>query len=130
MIRTEISVPGLAPALSHYTDAVRFGDMLFISGIVALDADGKVLAKDDVVGQTEHVFQSIQRILDAVGATFADVLKVTVFLTEVADREQINVVRKKYFGTTKPASTLIGVRSLALPDLKVEVEAVVGLRSA
>lgn len=130
MTRTEISISGLAPSLSHYTDAVRFGEMLFISGVVALDADGKVIAEDDVVGQTEHIFQSIQRVLDAAGASFADILKVTVFLTDVEDRGKINGIRKKYFGDAKPASTLIGVKALALPELKVEVEAVAGLRSA
>ena len=129
MSRTEISVPGSAPALSHYTDAVRFGHMLYISGIVALDDQGNVIAKNDVVGQTEYIFQSIQRILDTAGGNFADVLKVTVFLIDVADREKINAVRKKYFGAIKPASTLIGVKALALPDLLIEVEAVVGLRS-
>lgn len=128
-MRTEIAVPGLGPALSHYTDAVRFGDLLFISGIVALDADGGILHKGDVVGQTECIFQSISKILDAAGASFSDILKVTVFLTDVADRAKINDIRKKYFGDAKPASTLIGIKELALPDLMVEVEAVVGLRT-
>lgn len=128
-MRTEIAVPGLGPALSHYTDAVRFGDLLFISGIVALDADGGILHKGDVVGQAECIFQSISKILDAAGASFSDILKVTVFLTDVADRAKINDIRKKYFGDAKPASTLIGIKELALPDLMVEVEAVVGLRT-
>ncbi|MCO5149266.1 MULTISPECIES: RidA family protein [unclassified Shinella] len=129
VMRTEIAVPGLGPALSHYTDAVRFGDLLFISGIVALDADGGILHKGDVVGQAECIFQSISKILDAAGASFSDILKVTVFLTDVADRAKINDIRKKYFGDAKPASTLIGIKELALPDLMVEVEAVVGLRT-
>lgn len=129
-MRQEINVPGLGPALSHYTDAVSFGDMLFVSGIVALSPQGEVVGKGDVVAQTEHIFQSYQRILAAVGADFGDALKVTVFLTDVTHRTDINEIRKKYFGSAKPASTLIGVKDLAYPELLVEMEAVIGLRRA
>lgn len=129
MKRVEIAVPGGAPAISHYTDAVRFGDTLYISGVVALDGNGEVQAKGDVVGQAQEIFQSLGRILEHAGATFADILKVTVFLTDVADRQAVNEVRKQYFGSAKPASTLIGVAALAYPDFLIEIEAVVGLRS-
>jgi len=66
-------------------------------------------------------------ILDAAGAKFSDVLRVTVYLTDVNDRKAINPVRKEYFGDAKPASTLIEVSALAVPGMKVEVEAVFGL---
>lgn len=128
MKRVEIALPGGAPAISHYTDAVRFGDTLYVSGIVALDAKGEVLCKGDVVGQAEEIFRTLKGILDMAGATFADVLKVTVFLKDVADRPAVNEVRKRYFGSAKPASTLIGVAALAFPDFLIEIEAVVGLR--
>ncbi|MCF4167361.1 RidA family protein [Zavarzinia compransoris] len=123
--REEISL-GITPAISHYTDAVRFGDLLFISGIVAIDADLEVVS-DDVAEQADYIFDVIGRIMAKAGAGFADVLRVTVYLLDVADRTRINPVRQKYFGDARPASTLIGVRELALPGLKIEVEAVVGL---
>jgi 2-iminobutanoate/2-iminopropanoate deaminase len=66
-------------------------------------------------------------VLDAAGAGFGDVLKVTVYLTDVNDRKKINPVRQQYFGAARPASTLIGVGELAIPGMKVEIEAVVGL---
>ncbi|MEA2793109.1 MAG: 2-iminobutanoate/2-iminopropanoate deaminase, partial [Bradyrhizobium sp.] len=66
-------------------------------------------------------------VLDAAGATMADVLKVTVFLTNIDDRAAINPVRREFFGSARPASTLIEVSRLALPEMKVEIEAVVGL---
>ena len=127
--RREISVPGLAPAISHFTDAVRFGDLLFISGIVAVDKDLKLVGGDDVVAQTRQIFETMKKVLAAANATFADILKVTVFLLDVNDRTKINPVRQEYFGAAKPASTLIGVRELALPGLKIEIEAVVGLKN-
>jgi len=125
--RQEIRQSGIAEPLSHYTDAVRFGDLLFISGIAPLDSAGNVVAPDDPVKQTECIFETMKKILDTAGASFADVLRVTVYLTDVADRTKINPVRKRYFGETKPASTLIGVNALALPGMKVEIEAIVGM---
>ena len=58
------------------------------------------------------------------GATFADVLKVTVYLTDISDRPLINPVRQEFFGSTRPASTLVQVSALAIPGAKVEIEAV------
>jgi len=127
--REELALPDAAAPISHYTDAVRFGNLLFISGMVALDAQSDVVAPGDVVGQAEFIFASIGRLLEQAGGSFANVLRVTVYLLDVADRTRINPVRQKFFGTTKPASTLIGVRELALPGLLMEVEAIAGLEA-
>jgi 2-iminobutanoate/2-iminopropanoate deaminase len=129
-MRSEISLPGMGPALSHYTDAVRFGDLLFISGTVALDGENNVVAPGDVVGQTEHILAGMGRILAQAGGSFADVLRVTVYLLDVNDRTRINPVRQKYFGSAKPASTLIQVSALAVAGLLIEIEAVAGLPAA
>lgn len=125
--RQEFKVAGLSAPISHYCDAVRFGDLLFISGVPPTDAAGRVVS-DDVVAQARQVFLNMQRILDAAGASFADILKVTVYLLDVNDRSKINPVRQEFFGAARPASTLIGVSELAVPGMKVEIEAVVGLR--
>ena len=66
-------------------------------------------------------------MLRAIGAGFADVLKVTVFLTDMNDRVRINPIRQEYFGTARPASTLVEISRLALPGARVEIEFVVGL---
>lgn len=125
--REEFEVEGLPPALSHYADAVRFGDLLFVSGVTALGPDQRVAGEGDVVRQAQAVFEGLAKILEAARASFADVLKVTVFLVDVEDRARINPVRQAFFGPHKPASTLIGVKALALPGLLIEIEAVVGL---
>jgi reactive intermediate/imine deaminase len=124
--RREIRIDQLSEPLSHYTDAVRWGDMLFVSGIAPLDKDGK-LAGEDAVTQTRQIFKNMKLILDAAGAKFSDVLRVTVYLTDVNDRKAINPVRQEYFGAAKPASTLIEVSGLAVPGMKVEIEAIFGL---
>jgi reactive intermediate/imine deaminase len=125
--RQEFRVAGLPAPLSHYTDAVRFGNILFVSGLTAHDAEGKLVGGTDAAAQTRQILMNLNRVLDAAGATMADVLKVTVFLTDIDDRAAINPVRQEFFGSARPASTLIEVSRLALPDMKVEIEAVVGL---
>jgi reactive intermediate/imine deaminase len=127
--RQEFLLEGLAPPISHYCDAVRWGDILYISGIPPLDVKGRVVSEDPAA-QARQVFENMKLVLDAAGATFADVLKVTVYLTDVNDRTKINPVRQEYFGAARPASTLIGINELAIPGMKVEIEAVVGLRKA
>lgn len=129
-MRKEYSVPGLSPPISHYCDAVQFGNMLFISGIAPLDEDLNVVGGDDAAAQAEAIFAAMEKILTLAGAGFGDILKVTVYLTDVDDRTKINPVRQRYFGEARPASTLIEVSRLAIPGMKVEVEAVVGLPNA
>ncbi len=125
--RQEVSVPGLSSAISHYADAVRFGDLLFISGLTPHDHEGNLIGGDDVVAQTRKVLENIDSVLKHVGAGFKDILKVTIYLTDVSDRTRINPVRQEFFGSSKPASTLVEVSALALPGMKIEIEAVVGL---
>ena len=123
----EIDMAELPDPISHYCHAVRFGDLLFISGMTGVDRSTP--GDKDVVTQTRETFRRMQLVLEQVGASFADVLKVTVFLLDVEDRTKINPVRKEFFGDARPASTLIGVKALAMPDLRIEIEAVVGIPS-
>jgi reactive intermediate/imine deaminase len=122
--REEIRVPELAEPLSHYADAVRAGNLLFISGVVPVDRDGGLVGGDDVVAQTREVFANLAAVLAAAGATFADVVKVNVYLTDIGDRARINPVRQEIFGSVRPASTLVEVSALAVPGAKIEIEAV------
>ncbi len=126
LLREEYRVAGLPPAVSHYVDAVRYGDLVFISGLVGVDADGR-LAGQGAGEQAHQALALMQKVLERVGAGFGDVLKVTVYMTDVSEREAVNAARKAFFGSAFPASTLIGVTSLVVPQLKVEIEAVVGL---
>ena len=125
--REEIAVPGLLEPISHYANAVRFGNMLFISGLTPHDEAGKLVGENDAAAQTDQILRNMQKALMAAGASFADVLKVTVFLTDLSDRVRINPVRQKYFGSARPASSLFGVTGLALPGMKVEIEAIAGI---
>lgn len=127
MEREEIRVPGQAEPISHYTDAVRAGDLLFVSGIVPVDANGRLVGGGDVVEQARQVFRGMRAVLAAAGARPGDVVKVTVYLTDVDDRPLINPVRQEFFGESRPASTLVEVTRLAVPGARIEVEAVAAL---
>lgn len=124
MKRQEYRVEGMMAPISHYADAVRAGDLLFVSGVVPVDGQGRLVGGDDVVSQARAVFENMRRVLAAAGAGPGDVVKVTVFLTDVDDRPRINPVRQEFFGEARPASTLVEVSRLAIPGAKIEVEAV------
>jgi 2-iminobutanoate/2-iminopropanoate deaminase len=127
--RKEIRVSSLAEPISHYTDAVLAGGLLFVSGIVAVDGEGNLVGGDDVVAQARQVFESLGAILSAGGCSFADVVKVTVFLTDVDERPLVNTVRQEVFGAARPASTLVEVPRLAVSGARIEVECVAAVPS-
>jgi reactive intermediate/imine deaminase len=124
MKREEFMVEGMSVPISHYADAVRAGDLLFVSGCVPVDGEGRLVGGADVVAQAERVFENVGAVLAAAGAGPADVVKVTLFLTDIGDRPAINPVRQRFFGETRPASTLVEISKLAIPGAKLEVEAV------
>ncbi len=123
-MRREFRVAGQAEPISHYTDAVAADGLLFVSGCVPVDGERRLVGGEDVVEQARQVFRNIGQVLAEAGASFADVVKVTVFLTDVDDRARINPVRQEVFGGTRPASTLVEISRLAVPGAKIEVECV------
>jgi enamine deaminase RidA (YjgF/YER057c/UK114 family) len=101
--------------------------LLFVSGIVSVGADGLLVGGDDVASQARRIFEIMGAILADAGCSFADVVRVTVYLTDVDDRTLVNPVRQEFFGDTLPASTLIEVSRLAVPGAKIEIECVAAL---
>ena len=122
--RKEWVVPGYRQPISHYTDAVQCGDILFVSGAGGLEADLRPVSDRDVVKQADKTFEHIAAMLDASGYGFEDVVKVTVFHTHVIERTLINPVRQKVFGDSLPASTLYGVSGLAIEPLRLEIQSI------
>jgi enamine deaminase RidA (YjgF/YER057c/UK114 family) len=101
--------------------------IVFISGQVAVGKDGKVVGEGDLAAQAEQVFTNLKTCLDSVGGTFADVSKLTTFVVNYKPEHRaiIGAARQKHLpGTNPPASTLVGVQALALPELMIEIEAV------
>ena len=121
--RREHMVPGLSEPISHFCHVVTVGRLVFLSGCIASDADGKIVGGTDAGAQARQVHENMKKLLTAVGATFADICKVTVFVKNMDDREKINAVRKEYFGGSRPASTLVEVSRFTRAGALVEIEA-------
>lgn len=119
-----INPPGLSTPTT-YSHIVRDGKTLYIAGQVGADAQGKV-AGTGMVEQLEQVLKNLQTALKSQGADFSHVAKINIYVTDVdAFRApDAAAVRAKYFGTNRPASTLVGVTRLASPEYKVEIEAI------
>jgi reactive intermediate/imine deaminase len=118
-----------APIRGYYSNCVRVeaGPLLFIAGQVGVGADGEIVDRKSAAAQAGQALANIERILAANGATMADVVKVTVYVTDIKYLDEITPVRLKYFPREGPASTIVQVGALALPDLKVEIEAVAAI---
>jgi enamine deaminase RidA (YjgF/YER057c/UK114 family) len=89
-----------------------------------VDGEGRLVGGDDIVAQTRQVFDNMGLVLEAGGCGFEDVVKVTVYLTDIDDRPLINPLRQEVFGATRPASTLVEVPRLAVEGAKIEIECV------
>lgn len=122
--KEEIRVAGMPEPVSHYAHVVKVGQLVFVSGCTASDEHGRTVGGGDVVAQARQVHENLKRCLAAAGATFTDICKVTVFLRNVADREQVNTVREEYFGPSRPTSTLVEISRLVRDDLLVEIDAI------
>lgn len=100
------------------------GRTVYVSGQVSMDAEGNVVGEGDVVAQTEKVLDNIAVVLEAAGGGLEDVVKVTVFITDMEMYDGIHEVRRRYFSEPYPASSMVEVSSLIDPRLLVEIEAV------
>ncbi|MEO7522419.1 MAG: RidA family protein [Gemmatimonas sp.] len=120
----------LAPkAIGPYAQAVRANGFLFTAGQIALDPDTMEVVPGDVAAQTERVLQNLAAILEESGSTWADVVKTTVFLRDMADFTAVNAVYARVLGSARPARSTVAVAGLPR-DVRVEIEAVVALRNA
>lgn len=114
----------LPEPISHYTDAVVADGWIWVSGMLALDKDGALVGGDDVGAQAERVHENIGAALRKAGVGFEQVVKVTVYLRRIEDRAAVNTVRRKFFGESRPASTLVEVSNFVVPGALVEIDAV------
>lgn len=131
MTRKFVNPPGMKP-LGMYTQVTvaSGGSLAFISGQVAVDAQGRVVGTGDIQAQAVQVFENLKLALGGVGATFDNVIKFTIYIVglDPARRKAVMEVRGRYIShQNPPAATMVGVEKLVEPELLVEVEAVVAL---
>jgi reactive intermediate/imine deaminase len=119
------------PALStptgytHVVEVTGPNRTIYISGQIAFDKDGKIVgAPGDMKAQAEQVFRNLQAALAAAGATFADVVKMNSYITDMSKVQAVRDVRAQYFKDATPASTFVEVKGLVRPELLLEIEVV------
>jgi 2-iminobutanoate/2-iminopropanoate deaminase len=117
-----------AKAIGPYSAAVASGDLVFVSGQIALDSVAGKLVEGDIAAQTRQSLENLQTILAAAGLTFAHVVKTTIFLTSMGDFAAVNTVYQSYLAEPYPARSTIAVAALPM-GAKVEIE-MIASRSA
>jgi 2-iminobutanoate/2-iminopropanoate deaminase len=123
MSREAITSSEVAPPIGPFSQAVRAGDFVFLSGQVGQSPTTGKLAPGDVSAQTEQIFQNLRAVLHAAGKTLADVVRVGVYLIDMRDFPRMNAVYERYFQAPHPARTTIAVSALPL-GASVEIDLV------
>jgi 2-iminobutanoate/2-iminopropanoate deaminase len=108
----------------------RVGDLLFISGQAAIDQSGRIVGVGDFEAQAKQAFENLDRVLRAGGSSLRNVIKVTIFLTDMTNFDSIVRLRSEWFTAPYPADTIVEVRSLYSPDAMIEIEAIAVADSA
>lgn len=128
MLKTKINSNKFAKRLGAYSHgySVNVGDSKFIftTGQISLDKDGRVLYPDDPVKQTEFIYESLDAILHESGASLDDVVKTTIYLTNMNDFTKISPIRNKYLKRSEPVSTLVEVNKFVKDGCCVEIEVI------
>jgi reactive intermediate/imine deaminase len=126
MSKQIVSTPAAPAAIGPYSQAVRAGNMLWLSGQIPLDPLTKELVKGDIEVQARRVFDNLKAVISAAGAGFDDVVKMTIFLTDFGHFAEVNKVMAEYFREPYPARSTVGVAALPR-GAQVEVECIVAL---
>jgi 2-iminobutanoate/2-iminopropanoate deaminase len=122
-MRRVISSPEAPQPVSAYSQAIQSGALLFLAGQIAIDPLSGQLVSGGIARETECVLQNLRAVLAAAGATLSDVVKTTVYLTDMADFPEFNDIYARYFTHAPPARTTIGVAALPR-GVRVEVDAI------
>lgn len=125
MMIERVTSPHVAePPPGRWSNALRVGDMLFISGMVSRANDGRTIEGRDEYEQAKVIFGKIRSLVEATGGAMADVVKVTIYVVNIKNNTEVWRARQEFFGGDFPCSTLVEVKSLASPEILVEIEAI------
>lgn len=123
MDATQISTDPDPLAPYRISQAFRVGDLVISSGQAAINGEGQLVGIGDFAAQAEQVFANLAEVLAAAGSSLEQVIKVTIYLTDMARFPEVVELRERYFTAPYPADTIVEVKALALPELEIEIEA-------
>jgi reactive intermediate/imine deaminase len=106
-----------------FSQAVRVGNLIFLSGAIPTDPDGNLLFEGDIRGQTRQTFENMRAVLTAAGVGFDDLVEIVSYHTDIADLDTMNEIKAEYLKTNLPVWTAVGVSGLALPGQMIEIKA-------
>ena len=124
-MKEKIATQNAPQAIGPYSQAIQYGDFLFVSGQIAIDPQTADIIEGDIEAQTEQVLKNIAAIIEAAGMSLQDVVKCTCFLKDMNDFTKFNAVYENYFGESLPARETVEVSRLP-KDVRVEVSAICG----
>lgn len=108
----------------HIAQGYRVGNMAYLSGVAALTNSGEIVGEGDFDAQADQVFRNIDEVLKIVGSGLDQVIKVTIYLTDMGHFGKIVDLRAKWFTAPYPADTIVEVSALALPQLMIEIDVI------
>ena len=129
MARTHIQTDAAPKAIGSYSQAVRIGQTVYLSGQIPLDPATMKLVEGSFEQQLERVFENLKAVASAAGSSLADVVKLTVFVTDLANFPHVNEVMPRFFSEPFPARAVIGAAELPL-GVPVEIEAILEIDSS
>lgn len=126
-IRRVTSSAAPEPPPERWSNCLVVDGIAYVSGMTARGDDPKALADMDEYAQAKVIFGKIKGLIEAAGGAMADVVKITVFVTDIANNVKVWQARREFFSGNFPASTLVEVSALASPEIRVEIEAIAHL---
>ena len=128
MNKQQLNPKDFTQVMGAYSNGLKVdvgdSEIIFVTGQIAMDKDGNVVAPNDIVAQTEFVFQNIQKILEEGGASLDDVVKTVIYVRDISKFKDISAVRNKYFAKAKPVSTLIEINKTVKEGCDIEIEVI------